>query len=96
MSPKPNPRTSAMKPDRVSEAVALIGKPWDTCLDERCRNAARRHMALLASVSPDETPAWLAVQGLLAIGIVARTTRTLDIDRPGLVVPSDQWAKAYA
>lgn len=83
-------RTAHMKPDRVSEAVALIGSPWRTCLTEPLRNKARAHMAVLASQAPAMPAATLAVNGLRRINIIARAVNET------LVVPSDQWSKAYA
>lgn len=86
-----------MKPDRVSEAIALIGKPWDTLLDTRCRTHARRHMAVLASQDAGKLGAAdLAVQGLRSLGIVARKASHGATGEPQLVVPSDQWSKADA
>lgn len=85
-------RTADMKPDRVSEAIRLIGPPWNTCLNEACRRKARAHMAVLASQDAGKLGvADIAVQGLRSIGIIARTG-----DRATLIVPSDQWSKAYA
>lgn len=90
-------RTSLMKPDRVSAAIDLIGPPWRTCLDERCRNAARRHMAVVASQDGGKLGTVdLAVQGLRSIGIVARSASHGATGEPQLVVPSDQWSKAHA
>ena len=83
-------RTSFMKPDLVSEAIALIGPVWNTLLSERCRNAARRHMAICAANSPAWTTCELAIQGLRRINIIARSGPS-----GTLVVPSDQWAKAH-
>lgn len=90
-------RTLYMKPDRVSAAVALIGPPWNTCLDERCRRAARTHMAVLASQDDGKLGTVdLAVQGLRSVGVLARRATHGATGEPQLVVPSDQWAKAYA
>ncbi len=83
-------RTSFMKPDLVSSAIALIGPPWNALLSERCRNAARRHMAICAANSPEWTVTDLAIQGLRRINIIARSGAN-----ETLIVPSDQWAKAY-
>lgn len=83
-------RTSHMQADRVSDAIALIGAPWNTLLDARCRNAARRHMAICAANSPAWTTCELAIQGLRRINIIARSGPS-----GTLVVPSDQWAKAH-
>lgn len=83
-------RTSSMKPDLVSSAIALIGPPWNALLTERCRNAARRHMAICAANGEGWTPLNLAIQGLRRINILARSGAN-----GTLVVPSDQWAKAY-
>lgn len=75
---------------RVTEAILLIGPPWGTCLNERARNAARRHMATCAANSPLWTPGELAIQGLRRVNVVAR------LADGKLVVPSDQWKNAYA
>lgn len=83
-------RTSFMKPDLVSSAITLIGPPWNALLSERCRNAARRHMAICAANGDGWTPLDLAIQGLRRINILARSGTN-----GTLIVPSDQWAKAY-
>lgn len=75
---------------RLTEAIALIGPPWTTCLTERTRNAARRHMAICAANSPLWTPGELAIQGLRRVNVIAR------LADGKLIVPSDQWKNAYA